>query len=865
MKKNLLLITFLLLAAGLSAQSLVSGSIDVVNYSYESPQNAYLIEAEGNNFFRISGTYSDFTDHPLLSGITNDFQSLYFIKYNDEGMPLKSHVIYGTSYPEYAASFKGGLTVMARASNQIQTDGQIITPAGESQTEFLASYDADCNLMKLVEVWALTSNQWASSEAIMDPKDGSIYLYGGANQPLDLRNFGTLGKDVTTPNNYFYVIKYNGDLDLQWVYQSGYDPELSGTSPYMSSMRLFPGSNGSVLLSGVYGTETSPIINDTSLPPYMDGYGTFALMLDQVGNTLWAQDGLLKGYGYASKIFKGFPMEDGDFILVGNTNTGYYQLGEAIIEFPDSDQNNQFVLRIDRSGQLVWLRTFDSHGQVDEGKKKGTDSEDFSPSIFYDAISWNDRILYMTAPFRNSAFSVNGKTLALDYSNGIYVAAMNMEDGTELWGYGLSSDNISIFGFDADRSGNISLMGSNSYTQSMEGLDAAAPVAGDFIFLLGLDFNGNPLWYNNISLASAPYYNLNGTDLEVLPNGGTFASMKLNAINTVNIGGTDLPTALTSYSSWLVGLKPEMELGGTVKDESGNPIYPGYVRAVKRAPWGTHPIVDSVLIQDDGSYQFTALYPGFYTLQALPDPVQYPDVIPTYYGNNVGWKSASYSDIPVDFKANILNIVVVQVAKLTPADGSGSMSGTIVYEEDDEGGKKSTMARPVKKSGVILLGAAKKSTMAGEVVAYGETDDFGMFTFGNVPDGVYLLMVDIPGLEMLETHEVTIEGNSIKSGLDYTVSEEGIYTYSGVGISFVEDEILKVWPNPGQGMILMDLPASGDYSVRVFATDGRLVLKREINSAGGATALNISAYQDGVYLIKIDGPDTSAVIKYMKK
>ena len=297
MKKELLAAIFLLIAGSLAAQQLVLGSHDVVRLG-EYPQDAYLIEADASSFYRVSGGYSTSSDHPLLGqALDPDYRSIYFIKYDKEGMPLKSNFIRGTNYATYAGSFKSGLAIMSGATGEIDASGQVIYGSDGGPLEFIASYDTDCQLQKIIDIWALGFNQTANSEAIMDPQDGSIYVYGKAYEPLELRNFGTLAKDLDTPNSYFYLIKYNSDLDLKWVYQIGFDTEYSGTSPYFDKVQAYPGNAGAVLLTGTYGSESSPFINGRALPSYMDGYGTFAVLLNESGQEQWALDGLLKDWG----------------------------------------------------------------------------------------------------------------------------------------------------------------------------------------------------------------------------------------------------------------------------------------------------------------------------------------------------------------------------------------------------------------------------------------------------------------------------------------------------------------------------------------------------------------------------------------
>ena len=193
------------------------------------------------------------------------------------------------------------------------------------------------------------------------------------------------------------------------------------------------------------------------------------------------------------------------------------------------------------------------------------------------------------------------------------------------------------------------------------------------------------------------------------------------------------------------------------------------------------------------------------------------------------------------------------------------MSGTISYEDESIGALKGTAARPAKKASVVLLSKTKKSTLAGEVIAFVESDDFGMFLFDNVPDGDYLLHVEVPGLEMLEMHDVTIAGNQIINGLNYTIGEDGIYIGWPAGISLLENETLTIYPNPGPGLILMDLPAAGDYEVKVYALDGRTVLQQQFTSAGGARSINLTGVSDGCYFIRVSGPETDITAKYIKK
>ncbi|MEA3460469.1 MAG: hypothetical protein U9R49_01235, partial [Bacteroidota bacterium] len=135
MKKELLVAIFMLIAGSLAAQQLVLGTHDVVRLN-EYPQDAYLIEADASSFYRVSGAFSTSTDHPLLgSALDPDYRSIYFIKYDKEGVPLKSNFIRGTNYAVYAGSFNGGFTIMSGADQEVDANGTIFPIPISSEVE----------------------------------------------------------------------------------------------------------------------------------------------------------------------------------------------------------------------------------------------------------------------------------------------------------------------------------------------------------------------------------------------------------------------------------------------------------------------------------------------------------------------------------------------------------------------------------------------------------------------------------------------------------------------------------------------------------------------------------------------------------
>ncbi len=859
----------LTITGSLTAQNLVTGKTDFVG-STGFPTAPHLVEAGPNSFFWISGSSYSNVDHPNLVEVISDFANLYFLNYDKDGVFVSSNYLRGTNYATEAVSSNGGLTMMARASSDVYASGNIVSLNGANNMEFIVKYDRTGKFEKITKIWNLGVSESIYSQAKGDNRDGSMYVYGTGSRPLNVNGFGMIGE--LQSQNYLYVLKYSPDLQLEWVYTAGFDTSVFANG-YYNQLVVSPDIFGNVVITGSYNDNCNPLFGNDMLASHVGGYGLFAVKLDATGNQVWVKEGSMNGIGNETHVFKGLAMKNGDLIMAGVTTTGVFKLGEVEVSIPDgSGFANQFVFRMGQDGTIRWLTSFNNMGIDFGGEQKDTkeikgieeiQSEVFLEQFYYDIIQWNDEVVYMCGSFLNDAFDVAGRILDKTYANGAFVVAVDLDSGNEMWGYGLSSDFVSLRGFDSDAGGNVSLMGGSSEKQDFEGL-VEDPVAGTYpVFHVGLNFNGSPIWYNNAYLAQGPGNWLSGVDLEVLPGGDIFSSMYLSQTDNLMIGGSSL-FGDYAYMSWLIKLDAVSELGGMVSDQSGSPIYPGYVNAYKSTRSGAFPRVDSVMLDDGGRYLFNGLFPGKYTFQAVPNAEAYPETIPTYLGDQVGWNVAQLNEFSVDTKANFLDIVVSQVPLLTPEDGTGVLSGFVGFEE--EGTLKGTLAKPVKRaSALVVRRPNKKTTNAGEVMAFVETDEFGNFLFENIPDGDYQLLIDIAGLDMIETHDVNITGNEIISGLDYTVGADGIYTWTGVGIPRVDPSHFIMFPNPGNGLLYMELPTTGDYIVKIYSTDGRLVATREYQAASGFKSIDISRENEGVYVIMIEGPNLTATLKYVKR
>ncbi len=132
-----------------------------------------------------------------------------------------------------------------------------------------------------------------------------------------------------------------------------------------------------------------------------------------------------------------------------------------------------------------------------------------------------------------------------------------------------------------------------------------------------------------------------------------------------------------------------------------------------------------------------------------------------------------------------------------------------------------------------------------EVDAEGQIDSYSWdFGDGNTDDGASV--------------EHTYESNgdfevcvSVIDACGESVEECTTVNVSGVSIDHVNTIGINVYPNPSNGLYQIDLPnTSKDVNLKVFATDGQLIIGQSVNT--NAYTLNISDLAPAVYFLQIE-------------
>jgi len=99
---------------------------------------------------------------------------------------------------------------------------------------------------------------------------------------------------------------------------------------------------------------------------------------------------------------------------------------------------------------------------------------------------------------------------------------------------------------------------------------------------------------------------------------------------------------------------------------------------------------------------------------------------------------------------------------------------------------------------------------------------------------------------------------------DY-VDENGGSDDQATSVRTIKDKNeLAVYPNPNNGSFNLLLPMSGAHNVTVMNTMGQVVWQQD-NATGNKLNVNLASQPNGIYLVRVDGPEGIQTIPVMKK
>jgi len=304
--------------------------------------------------------------------------------------------------------------------------------------------------------------------------------------------------------------------------------------------------------------------------------------------------------------------------------------------------------------------------------------------------------------------------------------------------------------------------------------------------------------------------------------------------------------------------EPETPLiSGKVMREDQSSLSAGMVELYKLSPYT---LVASVPIGNNGNYLFSDVSSGDYIVKAIP-PIS-ENGLPTYYGNSENWHESTTITVSTT-PLQEMNITIIPILDM---EGSSAISG-YVYEEAGAGkGISNTQGEnPAQDISVYL----QRYQTDWKTVSNTLTDANGYYKFANIPAGVYRVILDIVGIPMNDIPTIDLADGEEIEGINYTVTNEGIFPV-GIDQLKVENEKLKIYPNPTRGEIQVTSYELQVTSIEIYDVMGRKVTPLNppeggrLPSFGGVGGGNIAHLPNGVYFLKIQtekGIITKKIIK----
>lgn len=252
----------------------------------------------------------------------------------------------------------------------------------------------------------------------------------------------------------------------------------------------------------------------------------------------------------------------------------------------------------------------------------------------------------------------------------------------------------------------------------------------------------------------------------------------------------------------------------------------------------------------DSTFIFTNLPKADYTVYVIPDITLYKNYLPTFYINKLLYKKADY----LTLDRNVSDLVV-NLKQFVLPKGTGKIFGNIFFESYN-----------LKDSILIYNGLQKASNAPmnnlaintpvmlfnsnSEPIAWTTTDEYGNYTFENIPFDFYKVVSQTASAEGESAVNLT-SGNS-------TANADVLLKSSQTQTDIVNpgDVVLNVYPNPVVDKLTITLAVS--EKIDIYGVMGELLIHQ--NLTAGDNTIDLSSVNKGVYFAKV-GKATIKVIK----
>ena len=789
------------------------------------------------------GTFSDSTmyfGNTAISGTPiGESTSLFVVKYNTAGGILWTQSVFGLNPGSQVVPVKvvvndeGRIGVFSKISNltELKIGKYSITldNADDKMLVFTMSRTGRLLWYRLLEPQSMKIPRIEGGDMAMD-EAGNVYCTGSfvADTLFAGRDY-VVGED---PGTFLYVARYNPLGIIDWIRTCPFESGAGYTQIYSRFMTL--ALNG-IYIAGDYTGDRDyyfdmgPLPGDTSV-------SAFVARLSYTGDFIWA-----KRYGGNLTDFADGLATDiaGNVYLTGIFNSFLLSAdAQSLTNF--SGAYNLFVSKIDPEGAILWLKDIDI--RLTAYGSPGRNS--FLKADILGNITLVST--YMGASVLSNVFI---RPNAKEGTRDLLALRLDNSDGSIRWvhtGNSVNDDWISSVAF--DRFGSTYILGDIITDMIYDTIAFTDATGNGGFYLIKINYTGEITFGRANFNAGAGH--LYGQRITADPFGNLYLQGNYsgtdNVLDDVAVASVRASGLFTSKFSYAI------DITGRVTNPDGTPMPAGMVKVYGYTRFQRSPLSDSAMINANGEYLLKNIPFGRYIIYAIPDASSNPVAVPTYYPSGSNWQDAEQLYI---FSSEPRTRIDIQLKETPQITGTSTLGG-LVFESDTTHVFKSTdavQAKPVKKANVLLVGKTKAYE---NVIAFTETDDYGNFSFLNIYDGGYTIIVDIPGMPHNSYYDVTVTGGQLIMNLDHLVGEEDISALYGTSAVPDPEEIpegIAVFPVPCSGTLFIHNTGikAESLQVEIFSLSGACLYKKSLNPITKINTLDISILQKGIYLLRI--------------
>lgn len=304
-------------------------------------------------------------------------------------------------------------------------------------------------------------------------------------------------------------------------------------------------------------------------------------------------------------------------------------------------------------------------------------------------------------------------------------------------------------------------------------------------------------------------------------------------------------------------------ISGMVWDETG-------LQSISKSQVSLIPgsdIQDTTLLLLNGSnnFHFGGLPSGKFTVLALPDPVEYPDDLPTYYGDNILLSNALWIQTSGDLTGKDIRLVKKPVS----GAGSGVISGSLVTGSS-KGISVTEKTGDIKGSPLPGVYVYLKRASDGRLMAFDITDPDGGFIFQGLEDGSYIFLADYRGRPMDPANpSLTISSGRKEIEILATAGIETItITDLTTGIYLSAEAAISIYPVPASERITIQIPegifSGNSIRLRIADPSGRHLYINEFSDFhGNSLTIGISGMKEGLYIIELGAGEVTIKSRFI--